>query len=193
MTGSNVAEQLQRYSTIPSLTSVSLCVATTSLHVRSHGVRAEEDAIEDVRIVKVRGILGSGKCDVREIEILGTLVRWTEEGLECEASDNRRQALLEGLGSIEESKTVNSAAVKPEELGQEEDGEMREGTEKTRFRRLAATLDHMSLDRSDVQHATKEICTKLAKTTRGSWTRFQKGTQVFEESDGDMGVSDVET
>ena len=57
-----------------------------------------------------------------------------------------RQALLEGLGAIEESKTGNSAAVKPEEIGQEEDREMLEETEKTRFRNLAATLNHMSLD-----------------------------------------------
>ena len=32
--------------------------------------------------VKVRGILGTGKRDVRKIEILGTSVTWTEEGLE---------------------------------------------------------------------------------------------------------------
>ena len=80
--------------------------------------------------VKVRGILGSGKRDVREIETLGRSLRWTEEGLECEASDKRRQALLEGLELSEESKTVNSAAAKPEEIGQEEDEEMLEGTEK---------------------------------------------------------------
>ena len=96
--------------------------------------------------VKVRGILGTGKRDVRKIEILATSVKWTEEGLESEASDRRRQALLEGLGSIEESKTVNSAAVEPEEIGQEEDGEMLEGMEKTRFRNMAATLNFMSLD-----------------------------------------------
>ena len=46
--------------------------------------------------VKVRGILGSEKRDVREIEILGRSFRWTEEGLEYEASDKLCQALLEG-------------------------------------------------------------------------------------------------
>ena len=77
--------------------------------------------------VKVRGILGTGKRDVREIEILGTSVSGQRKGWSVEASDKRRQALLEGLGSIEESKTVNSAGVKPEEIGQEEDGEMTGG------------------------------------------------------------------
>ena len=70
---------------------------------------------------------------------------WTKEGLEYEGSDKHRQALLEGLGLNEESKVVNSAAVKPEEIGQEED------TETNRFRSLAATLNYMSSDRSDVQ------------------------------------------
>ena len=122
----------------------------------------------------MRCILGSGKRDVHEIEMLGTSVRWTEDGLGCEATDKRRQALLEGLESSEESKTVNSAAVKPEEIGQEEDGEILGGTEKTRFRSLAATQNNMSLDRSDEHHAAKEICTKMANPTRGSRKKFRK-------------------
>ena len=36
--------------------------------------------------VKVRGIHGSGKRDVHEIEILGRNLTWTEEGLEYEAA-----------------------------------------------------------------------------------------------------------
>ena len=40
--------------------------------------------------VKVRGILGSGKRDVQEIEILGRNLTWTEEGLEYEGSDKHR-------------------------------------------------------------------------------------------------------
>ena len=83
--------------------------------------------------VKVRGILDGRKRDVREIEILGRSLRWTEEGLEYEASDKRRQALLEGLGLSEELK-------KPEKIGQAEDLEMLEEAENTRFRSLAATL-----------------------------------------------------
>ena len=51
--------------------------------------------------VKVRCVLGSGKRDVRENEILGRSLRWTEEGPEYEASDKHRQALLERLGLSE--------------------------------------------------------------------------------------------
>ena len=124
--------------------------------------------------VKVRGVLGSGKRDVHEIEILGRNLTWTEEGLEYEGSNKHRQALLEGLGLNEESKAVNSAAVKPEEIGQEEDTEMLDASETKRFRSLAATLNYMSSDRSDVQYAAKEVCTKMANPTRGSWKRLKK-------------------
>ena len=37
--------------------------------------------------VKVRGILGTGKRDAREMEIMGRDFRWPEEGLEYEVSD----------------------------------------------------------------------------------------------------------
>ena len=55
--------------------------------------------------------------DVREVEILGRNLRWTQEGLEWEASDKHREALLEGFGLRGESRTVNSAAVMPEAIG----------------------------------------------------------------------------
>ena len=65
-------------------------------------------------------------------------------------SDRQRRALLEGLMLNEESKAVNSAAVKPEEIGQEEDTDMVDASEAKRFRSLAATLNYMSSDRFDV-------------------------------------------
>ena len=65
---------------------------------------------------------GSGSC--REIETLVRKLTWTGEGLECEGNDKHRRALLEGWVLNEESKAVNSAAVKPEEIDQEEDTEI---------------------------------------------------------------------
>ena len=69
---------------------------------------------------------------------------------------------------------VRSPTVMREEMGQEEYEELFKGKEKTRLRSLAATLDHMSLDRSDVQYAAKEMCAKMANPTQGSWKRWKK-------------------
>ena len=137
-------------------------------------LRKIEAKVQEWYDVKVRGILGSGKRDVHEIEILGRNLTWTEEGPEYEGSDKHRRALLEGLWLTEESKAVNSAAVKPEEIGFEEDTNMLDASEAKIFRSLAATLNYMSSDRSDVQYAAKEVCKMMAKPTRGSWKRLKK-------------------
>ena len=59
---------------------------------------------------------------MRVIEMLGRSFWGTEEGLAGVRgeSEKHRQALLERLEMSEESQTVNNAAVKPEEVGQEE-------------------------------------------------------------------------
>ena len=49
-------------------------------------------------------------------EILGRSLRWTEEELECEASEERHQVLLRYFGVDEESKMVSRAALKSEEI-----------------------------------------------------------------------------
>ena len=95
--------------------------------------------------VKVRGILGNGRRDVREIQIIGGNLRWTDQGLEQGASDEHREAQMEGMGLNEESQMVNSASVKLDQIGQEDDEEMVEGTEETRFTSLAARLNYITV------------------------------------------------
>ena len=80
---------------------------------------------------KARGVFNRGKRDVRQMEILGRNLRWTQARLYCQANDRHRQSLLEGLGLSEKSKTVNRSAVKPEVIGREEGEANLEGTEKT--------------------------------------------------------------
>ena len=70
---------------------------------------------------------------MREIEIQRGNLRWTNQGLEKGTSSEHRVALMEGMGLNEESKMVNSAAVKLDQIGQEDDEEMVEGTQETRF------------------------------------------------------------
>ena len=135
--------------------------------------------------VKVRGILGSGKRDEHEIEILGRNLTWTEEGLEYEGSDKHRQELLEGLGLNEESKAVNSVAVKPEEIGQEEDTVVLDASETERFRSLASMLNYMSSDRS--VHEDGESHSRQLEEA-------EEGRQVFDRCrESDVGDEILET
>ena len=90
-------------------------------------------------------------------------------------------ALLRGLVLSDDSKTVNSAAMKEEELCQDEDEEILGAEEAKQFRSLSATFNYMSLDRSDVQYAAKEVCKKMANPTRRSWKVLEKA-EMFEWS-----------
>ena len=127
--GSSVAQQLRRCYTIPVV-----------VHGDYFAFAAMESELRKMRSrmcdwcdVGARAVLGSGKREVRVVDTLERSLRWTE-------------ALA----------TVNSAAVKPEEIGQEEGANMLDEAERQKFRSLAATLSYMSLDRSDVQYAAKE-------------------------------------
>ena len=53
--------------------------------------------------IKMRGLMGSGMKDCREICILGRTLRWTEEGLEYEADRKHREALMRGLALEDEN------------------------------------------------------------------------------------------
>ena len=48
--------------------------------------------------VKVRGVLGSGKRDVHEIEILGRNLTWTEEGLGVRGQRQTSSSIAGRLG-----------------------------------------------------------------------------------------------
>ena len=134
------------------------------------------------------------KRDVREVEILGRGVRWTEEELEYEARDKHRQAQLELLGLGEESKTVNCAAVKPEDIGQEEDANILDEVERKKFRRLAATLICMSFDRSDVQYDGESDTREVEETGEGSQRSERSGrSDVLVDSDWAKGPGRTST
>ena len=69
---------------------------------------------------KFRGIMGSGRDDTKEIEILGRTLRRTNKGLELEASRNPRLKLLRDFGLNEDSKGLSCPVVQDE--GKEEEG-----------------------------------------------------------------------
>ena len=96
--------------------------------------------------------------------------------MENVVSDKHRQVMLEGLVLSEESKTVNSAALKPEEIGQEENANMLKGTERTKFRVGCAVR------REGDMHEDVESDTRKLEDT-------DEGRQVFES----VGDANMET
>ena len=123
--------------------------------------------------VKVRGILGSRKRDVQEIENVGRTSRWTEHSLEYEAGEKTSAGVVAWLGLERRIADGLQRSHGSEELSREED-KVVQGAEEARrgsFRSLAATLGYMSLGRSVVHYAAKRVCTNMANLTWRIWRR----------------------
>ena len=58
-----------------------------------------ESQLEGKYELRKGGRLGLGDQDAKEILVLNRAIRWTEQGLECEADPRQGERLFEGLGA----------------------------------------------------------------------------------------------
>jgi hypothetical protein len=96
--------------------------------------------------IKMRGVLGPGEGEVRQITLLGRLITWTSEGIEYEADPKHRQMVLDYFGLGEGSKEVVGVNGEKEEEEQPGDEVELVGKEATEFRAVAARVNYLSLD-----------------------------------------------
>ena len=126
--------------------------------------------------IKVRGILGEDEKDDKEVTILNRRLTWKNNEIEYEADQKHVKKLMEDLGLDDGSKGLEAPAeteVIPEGFDPEDEEEA-SLEEATRFRGLAATANFLSLDRMDIQFATKEICRCMAKPTARGWQKLKR-------------------
>ena len=132
------------------------------------------EQMKKVYELKVRGILGDGPDDDKEITVLNRTLRWTTEGLEYRADDKHAQEITKYFGLTENSKGLSMAMTKDpveEEMGATEDLHTPQDEE---YRALAARANYLSLDRPDVQCATKELCRDMSRPTTRSMARMKR-------------------
>ena len=105
--------------------------------------------------IKVRGLLGPDPEDLKEITILGRIVRWMDDGIHYQADPKHRKIMLESLGMNEGTRVFKSNGDK-EVSSQGEDDLLLEKDKAKSFRGLAARLNFMSLDCPDLQFPIKD-------------------------------------
>ena len=116
-------------------------------------------------------ILGNGHDDVQDATFLGRSIKWRKHGIEIEGDSKHVQLLLKewdmetcrpvsSPGTADEKTTamVNGRDTTPERPADPMPPEAA-----TRYRRAAARLNYMSLDRMDLSFAAKEIARSMAK------------------------------
>ena len=130
-----------------------------------------ENKIQKFFEVKLRGRLGSSKGDSKEIRILNRIARYTDGGYEWEADPRHAEIIIQQLG-LTDATSVGTPGVK--ENNAEQDEEELQGSEATAYRALAARANFLSMDRADIQFASKEVCRRMSRPRQCDWLRIKR-------------------
>ena len=123
-----------------------------------------------------REILGDAVDELREAHFLGRTLRWTARGIEWEGDSKHSQILIEEWGSLGMRAVVSP--VTKEDLRRPNREEL-SNEESRRYRRAAARLNYMSLDRADLGFAAKEASRCMSKPCRGDLVRIRRAVQYL--------------
>ena len=137
--------------------------------------------------VKVRGRLGAGYRDDKEIDVLGRTVRWRDWGIEYEADEGHRAKLMEMFGMDDWTKCLQSNGDK-EEKDEEGDEEDMEAEETTSFRGGVARMNYLGQDSPDLQFPALKLSREMAAPRMGAWKDEENGEILGGEEKGGMGV-----
>jgi hypothetical protein len=123
--------------------------------------------------VKVRGRLGSGHRDDKEIDVLGRTIMWKEWGIEYEGDEGHRKKLMESFGLDGGSTGLVSNGDK-EDKEEEGDGEDMGDGEATEFRGGIARINYLGQDSPDMQFPELGLSRKMSQPKVGGWRRMKK-------------------
>ena len=122
--------------------------------------------------VKIRGFVGPDPEDMKEIRILNRTIRWGTDGITYEADDKHVRTIVEGMGLQSDSK--GSALPLPREMDAAEGDEELDAGMAKQYRRIAATVNYLALDRPDLQFTAGVLGRTAARPTTRSWANLKK-------------------
>ena len=123
---------------------------------------------------ETREQLMSGRAgDPKELIILNRRVQWTDEGLRLAPDDRHLKDLVDELGLANAKHVDTPVPVTHRDM----DGEELEtlgAAESTLYRRLAAKLNYLSMDRPDIRFAASVIWSSAASPRVGDMVRLKR-------------------
>jgi len=121
-------------------------------------------------------LLGKLKDEVSEVSFLGRTIRITNEGIEFEGDQKHSRILLDEW-KMENSRSVSSPGTADEKANLEvkkmEEALVDPDMCKP-FRRAAARISYMALDRADLAFSEKEVSRGMANPTQGDVVRLKR-------------------
>ena len=86
------------------------------------------------------------------------------------------EALAKEVNLDEDSKGLDAPIEKEiiEEGSVEDESDPLEAGEARKYRAVAATMNYLALDRSDINYAAKEICRTMSKPRQSGWAKIKR-------------------
>ncbi len=129
------------------------------------------DALNKHLIVKVRGVLGGGDNDLKEITLLNRIVRWgaTQNGtsfLEWEADPRHAEIIIKqlGLNGAMKAKAVSTPGLK-KTLAELTGSDELVGDAISNYRSICMRINYLAMDRPELLYAAKEAARWMAHPT----------------------------
>jgi len=123
--------------------------------------------------------IGGGVNDKNEEKFLGRTIAWEEHGISFEGDGKHAEVLLEEW-AMEDSKPVSSPGVAEEKTveGDEQEKELPKEMA-TKFRRAAARMNYIALDRPDMSFTSKELSRSMSKPLEGDIIRMKRAIRYL--------------
>ena len=122
--------------------------------------------------IKNRGVLGPDDGDLKEIDMLGRILKYKSTGISWQADPRHRKMIIEHFGFKAETKALAKNGIKEEIYfeGEHEAEELQKAEEKG-FRALAARANYMAVDVPNIQFPTKEVCRDMSKPSEAAYEK----------------------
>ena len=124
--------------------------------------------------LKIRGRLGSGPGDCKEMDILGRIIKLESRGCTWQADPRHRKLVIEHFGFNERTKALTTTGNKSTSKEEEQDEILLTKLEATQFRAVTARLNSLALDCPNIQFATKEISREMSSPTTKSHEKLKR-------------------
>ena len=129
--------------------------------------------------IKVRAIMGPGAADDKEVRILNRLIRWEGGKITYAADDKHVVKIMDELGFDGDTKGIDMAIKKNYDDGDLEADELLDNAEAKRYRRLAATINYLAMDRPDLQFTASVLGRTMARPTERSWANLKRAARYL--------------
>ena len=129
-------------------------------------------------------ILGNRAGESHEGQFLGRSIRRVDKGFEYEGNTKHVKILLDewNLENARPLSSPGSAAEKPSLQEKSNEETLLNSNEARLYRRAAARINYMALDRADLSFASKELSRGMARPTQGDVVRLKRVLRYLKNS-----------